>query len=386
MAEAGAPPVVNALMTGLVRDEAALRAKMAILLAWRDEGLLARIVFSTWLGELGRYPGLAEYLAGQGIVVVETQEPNLYIAGSIMQQMKSLHFGLMCLDPGSFVFKLRADKTEIPAGMRDFIARFRAGGLDLRIAPPAGWPDFGLRYRICTHNVLLQMPFFFNDMLYFGCREDLLRLISFDLAPDFFFPCLNAEQRLFMTPFLPAMPVFFQYFRVNPGLIHESVTQAQAATACMIQSGFCVRVLLSFFIVMTHYFLVGFDLPARALPNPAGMTWQDLFLPRDNFVHPALQYATGANAMNLWTDALIAGVLAAIAGGGESPLREAYQDAASWAWQSGFDHATLGHPPGAAALISAYKAATGRDLVYPAPPVTPLRIQVPWWDVNVMLR
>ncbi len=86
-----------AVICGLVRDESAFVKKLDTLTAWRRTGAIDGIVFSTWMGELDRYPAVAAAYAAGAFTLVETEQPQLKAPGHFIHQMKSLYYGLQAV-------------------------------------------------------------------------------------------------------------------------------------------------------------------------------------------------------------------------------------------------------------------------------------------------
>ncbi len=241
----------TALLCGLVRDPAAYNHKLDTLLRWRAEGCLDEIVISTWLGELANFPEIRDRLRSEGCRVVETSEPEVCYKGHTWHQMKTLAFGLEACEAGSAVLKLRADKMELSETIRSRLAERRL----TPCAPPAGWPC-PLTARVSILAGILTQPFFLNDIMFYGLREDLARLVNFDVSLHISGGLMNPEQLFFMAPFIGHFPIFRQFFRVNWGLLHFDYQRRDAKDLLLgsWQFRFYRESMMTWFLILNGYF------------------------------------------------------------------------------------------------------------------------------------
>ncbi len=378
---------ITVLFTGLVRPLSDTLAKLRLLRSWRDEGVIDHVVFSTWIGVLQEHPEVTSLLDELGARVVEMQEPKVLWHGHFVHQYKTLHFGLMACPERSFVLKVRSDKMEITEQHRQFCLGLRAGTIDLRPSVPEGWPDDILEYRICSSVVIPSLPFFFNDLCFFGLREDLLKLGSLDLSLDLHFPRINPEQIFFSAPFLRRIPLMFQYFRVNPGITHHDAALARAGKVFASSSPFYAKVVLTFLIVLRSYFRVGFaaegphDHPPSA--QAVSASWNDLFY-FDEAPDPALMISAGTSTVHITHSCFLDRFFARIAADAVPGVDGgSYAACSSWQWQSRYDFRTLGYDAEAHEFALGYSDVTGAPLIYPGASVDENRVFLPYWPIDV---
>jgi len=100
---------IDVLFTGLVRTPEIVKKSMKDLLDLRKKGVINKIILSTWIGEIQKYPELVDMFNKNKIVLIENEEPKNPGRGSIWCQMKAMEEGLKIIDPNRFVFKSRLD-------------------------------------------------------------------------------------------------------------------------------------------------------------------------------------------------------------------------------------------------------------------------------------
>jgi len=66
---------ITIVIAGLVRDAELFAAQLAAIAELREQGLVDEVYYSTWLGEIARYPQLSEPLARAGATLIEALEP-----------------------------------------------------------------------------------------------------------------------------------------------------------------------------------------------------------------------------------------------------------------------------------------------------------------------
>ncbi len=242
-----------ALITGLVRNFEELQRKVDTLNLWKQDGFIQGIVFSTWIGEIELYEGLGEYLRIADVFVVESTMPNLMTDGHVLHQMKSLAVGLEACPDDAWIFKLRSDMVTLNETIKTSLMKL--DDMECEVLP--GWPNiFGSR--ILVHGGLVFHPLFLNDIIFMGRKRDLMTLASGTLLHELFGLRMNPEQVLFSGPMLEHLPIFGQFFRVNPGIFHGNRDQSLAFSTKSIQNPFYLKVFSTYLLVLSQYFRVGF--------------------------------------------------------------------------------------------------------------------------------
>jgi len=153
--------------------------------------------------------------------VIETADVPWPGVGNVVRQRKQIWLALNLCPADAMVLKLRTDKVGIGEGGNDWgrlpkIERALRGELDLEPAPmPDGAPVF--RRRIAVEHGFFLWPFFLCDQVFFGRREDLLRMVEdawlYEADCD-----AVAEERFHGSVFARRYPLFRQYFATGEHL------------------------------------------------------------------------------------------------------------------------------------------------------------------------
>lgn len=217
MPAAPARPLITVLLCGQVRDRWFFSEIIRHIIMMRESGLIDRIVFSSWKSEFERLGHLVERLKFYGVELVENEEPeNFQVAGNYFQQTSQLYAGLQAIDSESWVFKTRPDVYLTLDNLRPLF--------DAVI----GLPPVSVQPRVFEHRVWapyfeVTQPFFISDVVFFGRRNDLLKLCSFDSFYEamkvFSFPeplelqkrAAAAETRKFLPVFAANFPLLNEY-------------------------------------------------------------------------------------------------------------------------------------------------------------------------------
>lgn len=180
-AAAGLPPTparapVTILMCGQVRHEPYFRESLRVYLHLRDQGVFDRLVISTWAGEMDRFPGLKERLQGYGVEFVESPPLDGFAtAGNYLHQTAQLYNGLLAVDSDAWVFKTRPDAV---LSLNALDGLFQA----TMAAPPVTVEPRAFERRVWVPYFEATQPFFISDVVFFGRRDDLLKLCNFDMV------------------------------------------------------------------------------------------------------------------------------------------------------------------------------------------------------------
>ena len=201
-----------AVVCGLVRDPAAALHQAAVLRQFRAEALVQGVVISTWEGELDHYPDVRTAFAELDAVVVTSREPVLKTGGNLIHQSKAILLGLDACPAGAMVLKMRFDLAPLGAHLRPVLSGERLAAQEQRARPSVySRPVF-------VHGGLMFWPFFLNDIYYYGARDDLRMIASYDLQTEIFYNDLGAEQYFHLPPFARKHPSLSLFARIQKGL------------------------------------------------------------------------------------------------------------------------------------------------------------------------
>ncbi len=241
-----------AVICGLVRDESAFVKKLDTLTAWRRTGAIDGIVFSTWMGELDRYPAVAAAYAAGAFTLVETEQPQLKAPGHFIHQMKSLYYGLQAVPSDAWVLRLRPDLAPLNNTIRDTILN-----AELLSHSTPDWPHV-FSSKILIHSAFVDLPFYINDIIFYGRRSDIQKLACFNLSTEYL--CINTapEQFFFRGPFLEKFPIIDAFMQVMPQFTYGNEPASVRRRDVLLESDFFLEVLASNVLFLKKYFRVGF--------------------------------------------------------------------------------------------------------------------------------
>lgn len=197
-------------MCGAIRQEFEVYATLAMLCDYRYRGLIEGIVISTWERELEHIPGLRKKLEHLDISVLEL-EPLDEDMGKFMnlnyaRQAFQLKAGLDFIPEDVFVLKCRTDLSERTLKTLEPVL---LGEVDLTIGSHGGMP-IGLCYKMAVRRLSITRPFAFGDTGFFGYKQDMQKMISFEMT--------EIKWNLNM---IPDVAFFFHMFVNEYPLIYE---------------------------------------------------------------------------------------------------------------------------------------------------------------------
>jgi hypothetical protein len=260
------------VIAGLVRDEAIFARQLEVLVDWRKQQLIEGIVYSTWIDELSKYPAIAALLSNHDIPVVEIAEPTLGLEGHILHQMTSLHYGLQLVPDGAYVLRTRPD-MRLTREMQHFLRDEPS----LALGPPHDWPAI-FEERLVVLACSLLTPFYINDMIFYGRKNDVGKLVSFDIACEVIYANMAAEQFYFAPPFYRALPIFRSFFQLSAPYSYDDRDWARRFIVQHMGSDFFLQVWLTYLLCLDKYFRISFDEQTRARAESEHASLRDLSL------------------------------------------------------------------------------------------------------------
>lgn len=136
--------------------------------------------------------------------VICSAPPPIVVKGHRLHQMRQLDAAIEGLDPDMWVLKLRTDKLVLPmALLKDCIDRVAANE-----SAHAG------KYGVLEGHIFL--PWYVNDMAFFGQAGALRDIAAFDVAADIFAPGLATEQVIWARLLGEDANEFFNAARLLP--------------------------------------------------------------------------------------------------------------------------------------------------------------------------
>ena len=209
---------INILLCGLVRTPDLLLQSMRDFVKLRNEGLVDRVFFSTWKGEVGKYESLREGLIASGVSLIESDEPE-YAGTSIFHQMKTLESGLDRFGDDDRVLKTRCDVYIRP----EFIAKLATDETYLKI--DADDTDLVFQEKVWIPWFEITKPFYMGEECFFGRAGDLRKLVNYDVSYDvkYDMDAGRGHIRRFIHPFLGPYPHLVEYLRSGAKTGHNTV-------------------------------------------------------------------------------------------------------------------------------------------------------------------
>lgn len=272
-----ATPPRWAIICGLIRDESVFQHQLQAMLAWKAAGEIDDIVVSTWFGELERYPVVRDAHDREEFVLVQSHPPILKTAGYTIHQAKSLYNALQVVPDGAMCLKVRPDIAPVTEAVMAAVMT-----VDLKLTPQKGWPKI-FEKKILTAGYFGDSPYYINDIIYYGQREDLLRLATFDLSTEMVCANTAAEQFFFRGALANVCPLIEAYLKIYPSFPFGDKTAGEARVKTLLASDFFLDVLAISTRFMGHYFRVGFiqeDVRAAQAPLPTGFSLKDILVPQ----------------------------------------------------------------------------------------------------------
>ena len=248
------------VITGNVRSGREFRRMFEQATELREKGCIDGIRFVTWKGELEQAPGLEKALVGAGVSILTVEPPtpapkiHPLFHGYVYHQRKALHFALQSLPPEAYVLKARTDFAEERFdSMVATLFSNPATKLQVKISSPI------LETRLFTYDARPDHLFYWDDIVFSGMRNDLLKLNNFDLTCDFVqpghVPC--AEIRLFSPLFLKHYPVLAWFFENIHGEGFARLLQLWLASAEPLPLPALIQIILaSYFHILSRYVIL----------------------------------------------------------------------------------------------------------------------------------
>jgi len=267
---------VWATVCGTVRDEVEFRIIIDELLKWRNRNLIQGIVFSTWQGELGRYPELHALLQQNQVDIIEST-PNDERVRDIQsnsvnywRQATQLQAALDVIPTDAVVLKTRTDRA-LPSTRR--LVTYLDEHADLpRVSDACANYGFTTLPQEFKHKIVVLKGrtgriMQFTDYAFLGYSADLRKIINFDVSELYLSRDLVANTQFFAYPFLRDYPIIKDYFHlINFRPLLEDLNSYTQAGGTEFPDFFKRVYAVYFAILVTHFQIISSS--AMALPEP----------------------------------------------------------------------------------------------------------------------
>lgn len=263
------------VMCGLIRNPDMAILQLSRIMKLRAEGLINQIIVSTWDDELDRYRNVLDILTKCEALVIESSEPALVAPGHVVHQSKALTLALEACPDDAMILKVRPDIMMLTDDYRAILAGER-GAAHLSRAKPTLFEQ-----PVWIHSGMPFYPFYFNDIVYYGAKRDLVRMADIDLKSEILLSGMMPEQFFHLAPVLPKYAVLKAFARIQRAMVAGDQTGNLAYARELLKSPFWHRVwALSIRLLLDNYY-VGFQpeettLSPETLAQFSAFTLEDL--------------------------------------------------------------------------------------------------------------
>jgi len=200
---------VDVVFTGLLREPEMFKKTLLDLIEFRKQGLVDKIIFSTWEGEVQKNPEMQAYMKENNIEVLESKEPEVRGLGNVWCQMISFDEALKKTTEGRFVLKTRTDVYINPKFLKQLFIE-RENVLKITKDLPKGNI---FKYKIWIYYYEIKTPFHIGDECFFGYRDDLKHMINYEKKYDTDYRIGGgiSHIRRFINPFLKDYPILYRF-------------------------------------------------------------------------------------------------------------------------------------------------------------------------------
>ena len=169
---------ITVLLVGQIRNQHVLMRSVGNLIMLRNDGVVRRIILATWFKELEKIADLVPSLQAAGVMVTAAEEPDpqWYVPGHMMNQMRGIDLALETVEDDSWVLRARPDLLIT----RELVTRLAEADMALDPANAGG----ALAHKIWAPFVELTTPMCVSDIAFFGHYADIVKLQNFDFLHE----------------------------------------------------------------------------------------------------------------------------------------------------------------------------------------------------------
>lgn len=187
--------------------------ELALLCEYRKRGTICEIIYSTWYGEIDS--PLKKKLDALGIFVVETPPLEDVFNKDHMctiRQAAQVHAALRVVPKESFVLRCRTDLSNFETlRLIHYVEK-----LDINSFKTASFGKFttGVKYRTAVKRFGIDMIFGFEDLCWFGFKEDIVNMyFAEDTILSFGYSIIN-DKWLFAGRYVHKYKIIEDYFKL----------------------------------------------------------------------------------------------------------------------------------------------------------------------------
>lgn len=243
----------TAVFCGLIRDPGMMFLQLVQLQRFQAEGLIGDLIFSTWKGEIDRNPEVWDALNKFGAHVIESDEPQIKTPGHVLHQSKALALALAACPDEGMVLKFRPDVMLLDPRYDRVLSGEVAERHERRVKPTLFqrpvWINSGMPF----------YPFYFNDIVFYGQKEDLQKLSAVDVRSELFYSGMMPEQFFHLAPVLDGSPLLRSFARIQRPMVAGDALANRDYGAMLLKSPFWHRVWAQFMSLLIENYDVGFS-------------------------------------------------------------------------------------------------------------------------------
>ena len=242
---------INIIFTGLVRNPELFVRSIEDLQKLRQEKMINKIIFSTWIGEIDKYDGIRKTLEDCDCHIIESEQPPKS-PGNVWHQMKALYCGMELIKDDSYCLKTRADLHIKP----EFIQKLICDKDYLNINTQND-ENKVFEKKIWIPYFEITKPFYMSDECFYGKAVDIRKLVNFDTSYDLIYniDCGITHIRRFIHPFIEVIPLFRQYLKYAAYSGHFTPWRFEILEYNL-KSDFYLNILASYYKILHTYFRV----------------------------------------------------------------------------------------------------------------------------------
>lgn len=205
---------VDVIFTGLIRNTELIKKSINDFIQLRKEGLVNKIIFSTWDYEVDKNSEIKSFFEKNRIMLIGSKEPKEMGFGHINCQMKALEEGLKKVN-SPFVLKTRADLYIDQLFLRNLFKN-KEKLLKIKLNLPNGNI---FKYKFWIPYFEITKPFYLSDEAYFGYYDDHKLLINYRAYHNRYnLQSGTIHMQRWLEPSLSKYPILKDYLENHPSV------------------------------------------------------------------------------------------------------------------------------------------------------------------------
>ena len=184
------------------------------------------------------------------VIQIPEQQASIQESHQKIPLLAALNF----VDERSYVTRHRFDRIHPGAVFAEHMAQVKGAAPEV-----ISCADGPFRRRVTVNSALVDVPFFFSDLIFSGFRDDVCALVEINAHAELFrWPGVNPEMTFFAIPFYRWYPEIGEYICTYPGLSYGHEQIARAVKDAQGKSGFFTRMLALYVYLAVSCFQIGY--------------------------------------------------------------------------------------------------------------------------------